>query len=683
MAIDPVKPKNPRRTVPVLPLGGAPFSLQLVRSERGGDFEPFVRLGAKSADSRAYLAHLNSAAGVEMQPLVLRLPDLGRLDPGAPSCEMVDREWQERFESLEHFGNASTAFPPLVMPAGHGVEHHLPPMVYCPQRERLFRIPCPETLEPLTTCRAPELLVDPKGEQSLPLYSDSAVPLLHNPKAALFNPNTTTPREGTVFYVPLETVPEELAEKGVKGLADLRAELAENLDRREADGPPVDREDFPGIDEPWQIFTDRDMPFLVTPFYRFELDRFADFLGGRHIDGSTPRVGQGSEGYLFALEGSGLDAVEILLLKLTLFAQTLEALELYYENLDPHLDLRPGHLMVEANPGHGNLPARWGFQVKLLGLSAARPHTLPGGEMRVMMPPRHPETPYCSPKVREAALAERRQGELSIERFHPESEGSDRWLIQGRLRDPKGIWPLPEAGDYMTLEWSEVLPEYRDPVPAVCESGYGKRGSDLEVLIGPVVLDEKNRRRLEHNRGLSSPPGVYYRIHPRLGVPEDLYSLGVLLLRLLLVNDEQDANVLGPILAEIANGIVAPVEDALESGPVGPVLEAFGKHQDILSPRNIFFNREDREPNRPNAIPNELWLETLDLAWRLVGRVGFKLGADGSYQNDQPTVHLREVSVGVEHIIRQARLVLFRRQPMHYEIHALIAEMLATGIEER
>ena len=662
--------ETPRTTHPLLPLEEAPFAVHLVRSERASDFEHFVRLGGDTSDSRSYLAELRSAAGVLLESLVLRVPETFNqaLDPA--SALEVDQTWRKRHTDLKRFAAESEYFPQLVLPAEPEAPHFLPPMIYCKERQRFFAIPCPETLVPLTTCRDNELL----AKHQLPLYSVS-------PRGLLVHPETES-RDDVVlrFYVASEEVPPELAERGVLGLRELRGELGKTLDRMEAEGKGVERSTLPATasEDPWWVFTDRDSPYLITPFYPYTFDRFADFLGGRPTDGLEAKDSPGGEGFLFALEGSGLDAVEILLLKMIFFSQVVSALKEYYNELEPHLDLHPGHLVVDTVPFGADLPRRWGFQVKLLGLSSARPATLPQN-IQVLMPPRRAQVPYCSPRVRSACMIQPRQGELQIERLHPEAEGSGRWFIQARLRDPNGILPRPGPRDLLTLAWPEALLGRTEPVSARCsgDSG-GHHTSELTVLAGPLELDEATRRRLEQARGLSSP-GVRYRIYPELGVPEDIYSLGVLLLRLLLVNDQQDLSLLEPLIADIPTGEAASADDEMP----GTLLSALRDHPDLLASRNLFYKIDDRQNNRPNALPDELWQAALGLAWQLVGRSGFALKPDGGFDSDQPARHVTEVQKLTDALLRQLRLLLFRRQPQHYEIHSLIAEILATGVDKR
>ena len=70
---------------------------------------------------------------------------------------------------------------------------------------------------------------------------------------------------------------------------------------------------------------------------------------------------------------SGRFALEVLHLKLNLFSQLCHGLRAYHAKCrEPHLDVSPTQVMVDIVPGSTNLPARWTFRVRLIGI--AGPH---------------------------------------------------------------------------------------------------------------------------------------------------------------------------------------------------------------------------------------------------------------------------------------------------------------------
>ncbi len=684
-----------RRTTSVLPLHPAPFAGHLIFAEETVGGDPFARAAGGDGERRAYLAELQSAAGAVSDSLLLELPAVAAADAASgrapPTNLAVESRWARQADDLRRLGEASRHVCQLLLPApAGGPAPKLPPMVFCPTRRRLYAIPCPRTLEPLTTCRDDDLL----GRAGLPLYSTTRVALLHHPAAESARQRTGATR----FYVASETPPPELAERGVLGLGQLRAELAATLERAAAEGKPIDPEELPAVASAdgetasWWVFTDRDTPYLLTRRAEFSFDRFADHLAGRSAD---PAAGEKPEaaGYLFAAEGSGLDAVEILTLKLSLFSQVVNALVAYYKTLArPHLDLHPGHLAVEPGSPGDDLPQRWSFQVKLLGTSSARPRRLPQDGV-VMSPPRRPLVPYCSPAVREATLIRPRTGELVIDRLiedpgtpdrgtpgrgAPDRDGRARWQIQGRLRDPSGILPHPSARNLLELEWQEAwLGIAAQTATAHCDPAASPNPAELDFVTRPLVFEPAAVERLGRARDLSLP-GVRYRIWPELNVRDDIYSLGVLLLRLLLVNDRQDLSTLGALIGSIPEASARrPEALSGEQSVDASLMVALADQAEALAPSNVFYRAEDRSPNRPNPIPEELWQQILRLAWRLVARgPGFGLGDNGAFDTSYPAIHLEQISGEIADFGRRLRLILFRRQPVHFEVHSVIAELL-------
>jgi hypothetical protein len=679
-----------RSPIRVLPLTPAPFAIFLSPADEPAGGDPFVRLDRiEDGASRAYLAELRSAAGVVCQRLVLKLPATGLERSGTgderpASLISVDLEWARRAADLRRLGEASHHFPRLLLPAESSPPPtELPPMVYCPGRGRLFAIHCPQTLEALVTCRDDALL----AAAGLPAYSTTRT-------ALLFNPGLERASESPLrFWVTAEQPPPELAEKGVGGLAQLRQELAETLAAK-AEGPEaVSPADYPdpsaGKRTAWRVFTDRDSPYLLTPYAAYDFDRFVDHLGGRSATAKAEGADQTSDpataagpGYLFAAEGSGLDAVEVLLLKLVLFSQVLQALRSYYQTIRlPHLDLHPGHLVVSPLTRGDDLPHRWSFQLELLGLSAARSRTMPQG-VEVNLPPDPPRIPYCSPRVQTASLLKTGTGEAIIDRVQKlKADDGPRWEIHARLRDPNGILPRPTRRDWLRIEWPQsLLGGSLRATMARCDPEVGGNPAELLIVTAPLVLDPSEGQSLEKARNLKLP-GVRYRVHPELHVPDDVYSLGVLLLRSILVNDRQDLSAVAKPIAAI-RPVIGPEATDGEASIDESLAAALAEQPEAFASSNVFYRSSDRASNRPSSIPEELWQELLHFAWRLIARgPGFGLPPDGGFDEHHPASHLEQVQSELDGYLRRLRLILFRRQPVHFEVHSVIDEILA-GLPE-
>lgn len=691
-----------RRYIPLLPISPAPFAVHLVLADADPTADPaadpFVRLDGAGGSTRTYLGSLRSASGAEVARVVVQVPPRQADRTDRLALGPIEERWRRRRDDHQRLsGEAPELFPLQLLPgAGVGSARRLEPLIYCRTRERLFPIPSPWSLRPLEVCRDDKLLVD----RGLPPSSSSLLPLLVDREAVA---EEDPPR----FYLAAETVPDELAEKGVIGLAELRAELAATLAERVQAEPGFDPLRFPATDPaageadsipPWFVLTEWDAPYLVSRCEPWGFDRFVDYLGGRDVGpdvGALPGGGAetstgrdiGAEattagGYLFAVEGSGLDAVEVLLLKLTLFGQVVESLDKYYRTLGPHLDLHPGHLGVSTpEPASDTLPDRWSFRARLLGLSSARRRLLPQGVEQVA-PPSHPRRPYASRALREAALIEVRDGEVVIDRLLEEKgEQGSRWVVQGRLRDPNGIFPPPKPGDLLLVHWPHQLFGRADfSTTAQADPGASTSNAELVFFTEPLELEAAVAKRLE-GAVSTALRGGRYRLLPRLHVADDLHALGVLLLRLVLVNDHQDLSVVEIVLGDVpdltsdsgtAEGF--GFEQRLEAS----LANALEEHLDRLAPNNLFYREDDRLAGRANAVPQELWQSVLRLAWRLVARgPGFGITPGGGFDEAHPASHLEKLDQEIRGLLRQLRLMLFRRQGVHVEVHSVIAEMMA------
>lgn len=695
------------RHTPVLPISPAPFAVHLALAEPATSGDPFIRLDGAGGNTRTYLGSLRSAAGAEVAPVVVQLPPRQIDREKAPTLRRIEQQWSRRRDDQRRLaGVAPELFPQQLLPGesndpGHGLE----PLLYCHTRQRLFPILDPRSLRPLHTCRDDKLLVG----RSLPPSATGVFPLLVDPEAS---------EDPARFYLAAETVPAELAQQGVMGLAELRTELAATLAEKIRTEPGFDPSRYPATEPspdaddsasgpPWFVLTEYDSPYLVSRCEPWDFDAFVDYLGGREITtatgpaassrgkrgskggkgkGASSRFQIGSEGaaggYLFATEGSGLDAVEVLLLKLALFDQVVEAIDHHYRTLGPHLDLHPGHLAVHTPESTGTtLPDRWSFRARLLGLSSARRRTLPQGVEQVA-PPAHPRRPYASRALREAALIETRDGEVVIDRLLEEKKDTvSRFVVQGRLRDPNGIFPAPKHGDLLLVHWPHQLFGSADfTTTAQADPEASASDAELVFFTEPVELTSAVVKRLKV--AVSTPlRGSRYRLLPRLHVPDDLHALGILLLRLLLVNDHQDLSVVEQVLGDVPDLTVDLGQDmgfSFEQRLESSLANALEEHLERLAPSNIFFREDDRLAGRANAIPQELWQETLRLAWRLVARgPGFGLTPGGRFDEDHPASHLDPLIQEVRSLLRQLRLILFRRQGVHVEVHSMIAEMMA------
>ena len=633
--------------VRLLPLDASPFGVYLLR---GSGSDPFEQAGTEPGRTRTYLGELRSDTGAVLDRLIIKLPGGEREEALFPGDEPLsngelEAQWAAVHADLLRLVGAADGLPELVLPpAGpEGQPPLLPPLFFCPAAGRLFPIPCPRCGGALHTCRDDALLT----AAGLPPYSTTSARFLACPSCGEPQFWTGTPDEARGL-------------PATGSLDDLRAAL------KSGDTPPAG----------WTVFNLHDEPYLITRMAPVPFDDFVARLGGG-AEGDE----QAGAGTLFAAEGSGVDAVEILTLKLAAFLQTVHALRQHWLLLGrPHLDLHPGHLAVEPGPRSDHLPDLWSFRVKLLGPSPGRVARLAPG-IEVPLPPPVPRAPFAARPVRDARLASPSGGELLIERVASEKDDGI-WRIEGTLLDPHGFYPPPGPRDWVQIAWPrEPFGPLRTSVARV-DPRVAPQSVEMAVITEPLPLDPALAKRLGRAGGFRVP-GVRYRIYPLLGVPEDLWSLGALLLRLVLVNDGQALAALEPLLEAVAQGAASDLKGPRRS--VEKVLAgALETAPQRLAKENLFHRAIDRTPGRPNAIPDDLWLRVLLLALRLAARdPTFGLtpepGGTFAWNEANPAAHLDEVLAEGEDLLRQLSAILFQRQLVHAEIREVIAELLREG----
>jgi len=700
-------------SVRLLPLSASPFSLQVVISGAQGD--PFVSLSGEEDFARVYLAAVKGDRDSLLEFCALKLlrnayPSPELHDASAQSNPAVAERFQLERERTRGLRRAARFFPRLLSPDTQEEKEAgwLPPLLFCRSEKRFFTPPCPRCAAPLQTCREDALL----ARARLPLYSSSLERFLFCASCA--------GEEGVSSFYAYQ-VPAEAPEDSVASATDLFRHLGEALAQkllasfpceecREAAGR-AESSGRPFWEGRWAPLNFYDSPYLVTGL-GLDLDRFCDLLGNRPEE---PAAGEervaaatGSarlrhpllleepdEGgrFLFDAASSGLDAVEVLYLKLTAFRQIVRGVTEYYRLQGrPHLDLHPRHILFDLSRAGDGLPLFWGFQARIHGLSSAARAERLAGAADVVVPPRNPTVPYAPPEVLEFHLNPPRPAQLIFTELEDAGArgGEKSWRFHGRLSDPYGIYPTPRDHDWVLITLDNealnlsgvVLPSRRDP----------RVKSDLQELhfiSEPVAMEEAAVQRLRKTAGVRVP-GARYKIYADFNAPSDLYSLGMILLRMLVGNDGQDPRALSGVLEKVHKRLALAGETTLGSIMTGAgatvLLERDPEILMALKKSNIFYQEMDRRLERPNAIPDLLWKRAILLALRLVTRVpGFSLCADpADYDPSHPTAKLEAVADEVGLLAAEIKALLLDRQSRNLEIQHILAELShEKGISQR
>lgn len=710
-------------SLPILPSEPGPLSLQIVLSPSDPDGgAPFVVLSEEEDLARVYLAVFKGDDESVLDFAALKLPRNAHPVPLAPdpawNNAAVERRWREEGERLrELFAEGLPVLRPIRL--GSGAPDRLPPLFLCRPDRRVFSPPCPRCGGPLATCRDDAAL----SAARLPLYSSSLERFLSCARCAAEG----APSPFYSFDAPAET-PEGEALTAL----DLYRDLGEALVGAGESGSPSVAESFPcpgcreaaqkfqaafasGIraapfwEGRWAPLNFYDSPYLLTGLGQLSLDEFADWLGGRPRESflgekPSPRalalaarlsypIELASEGrLLFGADGSGLDAVEVFALKLAAFRQIAAGLLAYTRKTGrPHLDLHPRHVLFDLSSAGPGLPSAWTFRARLHGLSSAARSEKLGGSVEVAVPPRGALAPYAAPEVLEFHLTPARPAQLVLSELAEESGARSEgraYRIGGRLADPYGIYPEPSNRDWIlvTLD-NQALGVSALTFVARRDPRQPADGHEVHFTGEPVVLEEAAVQRLKKGIGVRIP-GARYKIYPDFASPSDLYSLGMILLRLLLANDAQDGRKIQAALDRVGKRLSAAGDTTLANVLAGSgaaaLLERDAELAAAFRKANVFHQALDREAERPNALPEALWKRALLLALRLATRIsGFSIcSSPADYDDKHPTEKLERLVDEVERIGAEARGLLFGRQGMNLEIQHVLAELLTEKLTD-
>jgi hypothetical protein len=372
-------------------------------------------------------------------------------------------------------------------------------------------------------------------------------------------------------------------------------------------------------------------------------------------------------GRLFAADGGGLDALEVLRLKLKLFRDALADVHAWHRaNVGPHLALSPDAFGVWTAPPSAGSAAWWAATVRLVGVPGAFPVAnapAPGAYL-----PRPTGQPiYLPDLVRDGRYWTTRAASLTVDEATP-----GPILARATLRDPGTPWPPLSAKDLARLRvpgppgtpaldlWARI-----DPARATADG------------VGLLLLGDADARdALAQSVGVNRP-GTAYALFPALGPPVDLFAMGMTLLVLLVAHDEQPPAAIATAIAEGRR--------VLEGGDPGATRRlaaqaaawlGSGRSADVFHRRHLFADAADRRAGRPSAIPAGTWQATLLLGLRMILWVpGFGLCADhGDFDANYPAGVFEPPLAEIETLLARIDAVLLGDATRHREArHAIRA----------
>lgn len=434
------------------------------------------------------------------------------------------------------------------------------PVSFCRHTRKFFRPLCPETLAPLRVCRDDDLL----ASAGLERYSSSTARYLHaqadgasggsSSRFYTWSKNTgTQANEGVIVRRRHELYRDAAAlfERDDLSPADVQKLEAtfpcwtcehrdECYGKSAADGVPIRVEDRVA---PLCYY---DSEILAFELLDLHFDELCDALGG-----ARPRAGTGEAaspareltasrvervldkrpGWLFENEAGNRLALEVLHLKLIAFEQLCRGLQVIHERAGrPHLGISPQNVMARISSGGLGLPARWQFSVKLIDLGAQYrvvPLDLDSSAApELLLPEPDAARTYQSPIVKLSDFSRDVEMRMAAKAVRVDA-GRRLQVVEATTRGVRIGDVRP--GDVVRIAPFRSLPGLGEGALAgvVDEAGAGNARITVELSPGdgatlPTAFDAN---------------ATFFR---RYQAPCDLYGLGMMLCRALLVNDERD-----------------------------------------------------------------------------------------------------------------------------------------------
>lgn len=597
---------------PVFGRGGADASIELVRAA-AGQREPFVVL-ASGRFSQILLAEGTFGSIGLKRRFALKLQRGDYAAEANSQLTNLDVEAMWRHEAADLARVDSPHVVPS-LPIAPGV---LPsrPVAFCRRTEAWFHPPCPRTGAPLTVCRDDELL----SRSGLPTFSQSLVRYLTAPTA-----NGKPPR---VFYRLPGTAPERPASDvvvriGAQLWRDYQEALAagalppgslpcQTCEHRGACFPAATGKTDAGdaaIPAEEQLCSVSYYDFLMLPLELLDLqfDTLCDWLGGKQLPASTTRAAPAAPEWLFASDPQRWWA-EVLHLKLSAFAEVCTGLrDLHAQAGRPHLGVSPANTMAELLPHGDAMPARWHSRVRLIDLGSAAGRDRASGEgvepaVRLL----EPGSDVRGTTFENKRLAE--QDELAARlRLRVDNQAPEGELVRLGVTIDVGALDVRafRAGDLL-----EARPT---------DGGRAVWLELVEVRPGRIVA---TTRLAPLHPFAALPIGaereaacVFRKV---FGPASDLFGLGMLLFRMLLVNDERDLFRVQEAVEQSLRRIGAETRAAQDdAGFDRLVRNCLRDHGTTFGSEAVFHRQQDR--NQDHApLDTALWPELLTFAFRLV-----------------------------------------------------------------
>lgn len=631
------------RSTLVSPAGSGGLRARLVRAAGESD-EPFVVVHA-GRFARILLAELVGADGSALTQFAWKVRvdvvPASATQAKAPTNAELDRIWQqERAELLRV--HAPNVVAPVAVPAALTQS---PPVWFCRRHDRYFHPICPSTGGMLTVCRDDERL----AAAGLPPYGTDHVRYLHDASA-------------DAQSAPLYRLDGEAGGEGAARI-ETRDELVRGWVRLANDPASAFAFPCPRCHEAGDVTSDAEALQNLHSVSFYDVDSLAVELAACDFDTAITRLSAGfpeSVRTRFWLNpaSSRLRVLEVLRLKLAAFADVCRGVGALHAAGRPHLGVSPQNLVAFEGVGSSALPENWRLRFALTDLGGATPVRIPGpaGEETLWQPGREVSEDEISQLFLAPALRSLEGGTITMSvscRAVQDEQGIARDVIDVHRA---GVPPFVLPGDVLLVQSAAGGALVSARVEEVNARGLvatvlPSANQDSELGTQPSLAGTTFDARLSFVRR-SSPSA-------------DLYALGMLLLRMLLVHDEQS-------LPEVSAAVERCLQEMTSKAAADDATPAAERWQEILESDeaegrfaswNVMYQRPDRqmvfdaELKGDGIVPKDVWQTLMGLAGKLLLASPVSRGADDE-ASATPMTAVLGVLEGVE---RQLHVELFER----------------------
>jgi hypothetical protein len=427
---------------------------------------------------------------------------------------------------------------------------------------------------------------------------------------------------------------------------------------------------------------------MVNSFSPFSFEEYADLLGGKpwkgleqgkkHLAFDGPYAGledwsniQQSGLHLFlGAKGRAGRFTETLHLKLQLITDMVRTVRMVTERHQlPFLNLAADSFRVRLQPVGARLPVFWTAQLTLARTGDAYALPIEDTEARYFIRSRPESASIYLPEGLGVPL--QGTGSVRLRQVQPVENG--RTTVEGTL-------VLQERQDFSKhdLFWIRLpLPTGRVDLYGHLYSAEGLARGEVRFHTVPQALPEGVSKALKAAEGAAFPRSPF-EVVPLLSSPCDLYSLGVLAARALLVNEGNTLPVALDELLSLARQ-AAEADPALPLGQrVRALLEKDERFLAALGPQRLL--RDAADPKEAMTfLPAELWCDTLAALSRFFPGVG----PDSACKDfgDVPALALEtafnQPLADLEKLLVRSRSLIVIDWNQNREINAVIGNYLA------